>query len=209
MASHLPFPDAIDPYAALKQTEAFWEEWARNCTYDGAAKDAVRRSLITLKALTYWPTGGIVAAATTSLPEKIGGERNWDYRFCWLRDATFTLRAFMRSGHIDEAAAWRDWLVRAVAGSPDQAQIMYGVAGERMLTEIELPWCPGYESSKPVRIGNAASEQLQLDVFGEVVSALYRAREAHLPKNEASSDLEVALLEHLEKIWRDPDEGIW
>jgi GH15 family glucan-1,4-alpha-glucosidase len=209
LASNLPLPDAIDPYAALEQTQKFWEEWAGRCTYQGAAKDVVQQSLITLKALTYWPTGGIIAAPTTSLPEKIGGERNWDYRFCWLRDATFTLRALMQAGYLDEAAAWRDWLVRAIAGSPNQAQIMYGVAGERLVPEIELPWLPGYEVSKPVRIGNAASEQLQLDVYGEVVGVFYRAREARLPKNEPSNDLELALLEHLEQIWHEPDEGIW
>ena len=209
LASNLPLPEAIDPHASLEQTGKFWAEWAGRCTYQGAAKEVVQRSLITLKALTYWPTGGIVAAPTTSLPEKLGGERNWDYRFCWLRDATFTLRALMKAGYIEEATAWRDWLLRAIAGSPDQTQIMYGVAGERLLTEIELSWLPGYEGSKPVRIGNAASEQLQLDVFGEVVGVLYRAREARLPKNEPSSDLELALVEHLEKIWREPDEGIW
>jgi GH15 family glucan-1,4-alpha-glucosidase len=209
LASNLPVPAAIDPYAALENTQAFWEEWSGRCVYQAAAKEVVQRSLITLKALTYWPTGGIIAAPTTSLPEKLGGKRNWDYRFCWLRDATFTLRALMRAGYSDEAAAWQNWFVRAVAGSPDQAQVIYGAAGERLLPEIELNWLPGYEGSKPVRIGNAASEQLQLDVFGEVLGALYRAREAHLPSNEPSSELEIALLAHLEKIWREPDEGIW
>lgn len=208
-ASNSPLPDPIDPHAALEGTQKFWGEWASRCTYGAAAKEVVQRSLITLKALTYWPTGGIIAAPTTSLPERIGGKRNWDYRFCWLRDATFTLRALMKAGYFEEAGAWQDWFVRAVAGSPDQAQIMYGVAGERLLTEIELSWLPGYENSQPVRIGNAASEQLQLDIFGEVLGALYRAREAHLPKNEPSRDLELALMEHLENIWREPDDGIW
>ena len=165
--------------------------------------------MITLKALTYWPTGGILAAPTTSLPESLGGQRNWDYRFCWLRDAAFTLAALMRGGYFDEASAWQTWLLRAVAGSPDQAQVLYGIAGERQLPELELPWLAGYEQSKPVRIGNAASEQLQIDVYGEISAAMYHARKGGLAINAASAALELALLDHLEKNWRDPDEGIW
>jgi GH15 family glucan-1,4-alpha-glucosidase len=167
------------------------------------------RSLITLKALTYGPTGGIVAAPTTSLPERLGGVRNWDYRFCWLRDATLTLLALMDAGFYDEAHSWRDWLIRAVAGSPEQAQIMYGIAGERRLTELEVPWLPGYEGSAPVRIGNAACSQLQLDVFGEVMDALYQARCKGMDASESGWDLQRALLSHLERVWIEPDEGIW
>src|SRR5205807_8165385 len=164
-----------DVRALLRRTERWWRRWVKACQYDGPYRDAVVRSLITLKALTYSPSGGIAAAATTSLPEQLGGVRNWDYRYCWLRDTTFTLLAFMHGGFYDEARAWRDWLLRAVAGSPDQLQIMYGLGGERRLTEWEVPWLPGYEGSRPVRIGNAAVKQTQLDVYGEVLDALYHA----------------------------------
>jgi len=207
--SHLPVPPTIDPDQALADTEAFWREWAGRCTIQGPFREPALRSLITLKALTYRPTGGIVAAATTSLPEQIGGQRNWDYRFCWLRDATFTLLSLMGGGYYEEALEWRNWLVRAVAGSPAQMQIMYGLAGERDLTERSLPWLPGYGGSKPVRVGNAAADQLQLDVFGEVSDALHTARKGSLAPNEAAWHLECALLEHLEQVWNLPDEGLW
>jgi GH15 family glucan-1,4-alpha-glucosidase len=207
--SHLPQPEAVAPEAELAKTQKYWSEWTSKSTYRGVWADAVERSLITLKALTYWHTGGILAAPTTSLPEKIAGPRNWDYRFCWLRDASFTLGVLMRAGYFEEAAAWQDWLLRAVAGSPEQAQVLYGIAGERRLPELELPWLSGYEGSKPVRIGNAASEQLQIDVYGEISAAMYNARKGKLPQNEPSAELECALLDHLEKIWREPDEGIW
>ncbi len=208
-ASNRGVPRPIDAEKALQQTEKAWREWMRTCRYRGPWKQAVRRSLITLKALTYWPTGGIVAAATTSLPECIGGKRNWDYRFCWLRDASFTLLALMTAGYQEEASEWRDWLLRAVAGSPQQLQIMYGVAGERDLNEREVHWLAGYENSRPVRIGNAASEQLQLDVYGEVINALYNAHRGGLRETHPEQDLEVAILDHLEHIWRKPDDGIW
>ncbi|HEY4405177.1 MAG TPA: glycoside hydrolase family 15 protein [Xanthobacteraceae bacterium] len=207
--SHLPLPTALDAAAALATTETFWSEWAAKCRPAGPCSDAVVRSVITLKALTYAPTGGIVAAPTTSLPEQLGGTRNWDYRFCWLRDATFTLLATMNAGYYEEAQAWRDWLVRAVAGSPQQAQILYGIAGERRTTEWEVPWLPGYEGSGPVRIGNQAHEQLQLDVYGEVLDAFYQARRGGLPYSEAAAALQLAFLEHLEQVWREPDESIW
>jgi GH15 family glucan-1,4-alpha-glucosidase len=202
-------PEPIEPEAALSSTVGFWEEWASHCTYDGRWHEAVRRSLLTLKALTFAPTGGIVAAPTTSLPEWIGGVRNWDYRYCWLRDATLTLLALVRAGYVDEAGAWRDWLLRAIAGSPDDIQIMYGVAGERRLTELELPWLPGYEGSRPVRIGNGASGQRQLDVYGEVVDALYTARCRGLPPSDDAWRLTAKVFEWLESGWREPDEGIW
>jgi GH15 family glucan-1,4-alpha-glucosidase len=173
--SHLEAPRPIDVHKALGETQNFWEKWAAECAHHGAYRDVVERSLITLKALTYRPTGGIVAAVTTSLPEQIGGPRNWDYRYCWLRDATFTLLAFMDSGYYQEAKAWQRWLLRAIAGSPDQVQIMYGLAGQRYLPEREMPWLSGYEDSKPVRIGNAASEQLQLDIYGEMLAAFHHA----------------------------------
>jgi GH15 family glucan-1,4-alpha-glucosidase len=208
-SSHLPPPDLPDPFTALHNTERFWVEWAASCTGAGRWSKAVVRSLITLKALTFAPTGGIVAAPTTSLPERIGGQRNWDYRFCWVRDATLTLLALMVGGFYDEAGAWRDWLVRAVAGSPEQLQIMYGIAGERRLWEWEVPWLDGYEGSRPVRIGNAAHAQLQLDVYGEMMDALYQARRVGLPMSEPAWAVELALLEHLESIWREPDSGIW
>ena len=208
-ASHLPPPDAIDAEAALSDTERWWAEWSGHGRTSGPDRDLVMRSLITLKALTYAPTGGLVAAATTSLPEDIGGSRNWDYRYCWLRDATFSLYALMLAGYDDEALAWRDWLLRAVAGSPSQLQIMYGPAGERRLTEVELGWLPGYEGSAPVRIGNAASGQFQLDVYGEVMDCLHQARRAGVAESETAWDLQLSLMDFLEGHWRDPDEGIW
>jgi GH15 family glucan-1,4-alpha-glucosidase len=207
--SHLNTPRAIDVNKSLEETQKFWEKWAADNSYQGPYQDAVERSLITLKALTYRPTGGIVAAVTTSLPEQLGGPRNWDYRYCWLRDATFTLLAFMSGGFYQEAKEWQQWLLRAIAGSPDQVQIMYGLAGQRYLPERELTWLTGYENSKPVRIGNAASEQLQLDIYGEVMAAFHSA----LSKLEKSGELSFAMLrrlvEHLETIWQEPDEGIW
>jgi GH15 family glucan-1,4-alpha-glucosidase len=207
--SHLPDPGRVDAEVALRETEEGWRDWSKQCTVSGPHQKIVERSLITLKALTYEPTGGVIAAATTSLPEQLGGVRNWDYRICWLRDATFTLYSLMSAGFVSEARAWREWLLRAVAGDPAQLQIMYGVAGERRLPEIELDWLPGYEGSHPVRIGNAASRQLQLDVFGEIIGALHVSRRVGLAYDEASWDLEKNLVEHLEKIWMQPDEGIW
>jgi GH15 family glucan-1,4-alpha-glucosidase len=207
--SYQPIPVMPDPFIALADTEEFWRKWSSTYQRDGKWSQAALRSLITLKALTFAPTGGIVAAPTTSLPEKIGGSRNWDYRFCWLRDATLTLLALMGSGYFEEASAWRDWLVRAVAGNPDQLQIMYGVAGERRLQEWEVPWLRGFANSKPVRIGNAAHGQLQLDVFGELMDALYQARRGGLSASEPAWDLECALLLHLASIWQQPDSGIW
>ena len=208
-ASHEEPPRAIHPEHALRDTESYWSDWSANCRTHGPWRDAVVRSLITLKGLTYAPTGGIVAAATTSLPEKIGGVRNWDYRYCWLRDATFTLLALMDAGYLDEARAWREWLLRAVAGSPEQMQIMYGVCGERRLNEFELPWLAGYENSQPVRVGNAASEQFQLDVYGEVLDSMYRADRAGIKTSEPDWRLQVALLRALETKWELPDYGIW
>ncbi|MDP9393349.1 MAG: glycoside hydrolase family 15 protein [Actinomycetota bacterium] len=207
--SHLPTPSPVDPFRALAETESYWQDWVSHCTYDGKWRDAVVRSLLTLKALTYGPTGGIVAAATTSLPEKLGGVRNWDYRFCWLRDATITLQAFLYSGFTGEAEAWRRWLLRAIAGDPAKMQIMYGVAGERRLTEFEAHWLPGYAASKPVRIGNAAAEQFQLDVYGEVMDVLHQARKAGLEADEAAWALQRALMGFVDEHWQDPDEGIW
>jgi GH15 family glucan-1,4-alpha-glucosidase len=204
-----PTPAAIDVLAVVKATEEWWTEWASRCTYQGEWKDAVGRSVITLKALTYEPTGGIVAAATTSLPECLGGVRNWDYRFCWLRDATFTLLALMVAGYSEEATAWRDWLLRAVAGHPADLQIMYGAAGERRLTELELDWLPGYEGARPVRTGNAASGQFQLDVYGEVLDALYLARKHGIDPEAQAWAVQRAVLDFLESAWREPDEGIW
>ncbi len=208
-SSHLAPPAQIDPQSALTETESFWTSWAERRTPDGDWDDAVVRSLITLKALTYAPTGGMVAAPTTSVPERFGGSRNWDYRFCWLRDATLTLLALMNAGYYDEACSWRDWLLRAAAGAPAQLQIMYGLAGERRLTEYEIPWLPGYENSRPVRIGNAAHDQLQLDVFGEVMDALHQARGGGLTPREADWAFQRALLDHLESVWQSPDEGMW
>jgi len=207
--SHLDPPPPIDPTAAVKSTVEWWQAWASKCTYEGEWREAVVRSLITLKALTYAPTGGIVAAPTTSLPEHIGGQRNWDYRYCWLRDATFTLTAFIQCGYTDEAAAWREWLLRAVAGKGSELHIMYGLAGERRLPEMELPWLPGYENSKPVRIGNGAYDQFQLDVFGEVMDCLHLARHYGLEKPSGGWRVERELLARLEEVWQQPDEGIW
>jgi GH15 family glucan-1,4-alpha-glucosidase len=207
--SHQPPPEPIDPMVCLETTESFWRKWASQCQSRGEWGDAVMRSLLTLKALTYAPTGGIVAAPTTSLPEQLGGSRNWDYRFCWLRDATLTLLALMNAGYYEEANAWRDWLLRAAAGTPSQMQIMFGLAGERRLTETEIEWLPGYEGSRPVRIGNAARDQLQLDVFGEVMDALHQARQGGLASRDQDWALQRALLSHLESIWDRPDEGIW
>ena len=207
--SHLPPPAPIDATSAIATTLEFWRDWAGRCTYEGEWRDAVVRSLITLKALTYAPTGGIVAAPTTSLPECIGGSRNWDYRYCWLRDSTFTLAALIQSGYLDEAASWRDWLLRAVAGRGAELNIMYGVAGERRLPELELPWLPGYENSRPVRIGNGAYKQFQLDVFGEVLDSLHLARRYGLRPETQAWRVERELLDCLEQAWREPDEGIW
>ena len=208
-ASHRPLPEECDVQECLAATQAFWRDWAQRNKIDGPHKEAVTRSLITLKALTYAPTGGMVAAPTTSLPECVGGERNWDYRFCWLRDATLTLLALMNAGYYDEAHKWRDWLLRAAAGTPQQIQIMYGLRGERRLTEWEVPWLPGYANSKPVRIGNAAHNQRQIDVFGEVMDALHQARAGGLGTNEAGWDLQQEILKHVERVWPRRDEGIW
>ncbi|HYI74161.1 MAG TPA: glycoside hydrolase family 15 protein [Gaiellaceae bacterium] len=207
--SNKPPPDPLDAETALSETVAFWEDWASRCTYEGRWHEPVHRSLLTLKALTYAPTGGIVAAPTTSLPEWIGGVRNWDYRYCWLRDATLTLLAFLRAGYVEEAGAWRDWLLRAIAGDPEDLQIMYGVAGERRLTELELPWLAGYEESQPVRIGNGASNQLQLDVYGEVIDALYQSRQKGLEASDPAWALARKTFDWLESGWRKEDEGIW
>jgi GH15 family glucan-1,4-alpha-glucosidase len=207
--SNTPLPEPVDAEDALAHTLDYWNEWASGCTMDGRWRDAVMRSLLTLKALTYAPTGGIIAAPTTSLPEALGGVRNWDYRYCWLRDATLTLLAFLRAGYLDEARAWRDWLLRAIAGSPADIQIMYGVAGERRLTEIELPWLAGYEGSRPVRIGNGASDQLQLDVYGEIVDALHLARAKGLEASDDAWALTAKVFDWLESGWREPDQGIW
>ncbi len=207
--SHLPLPGPINPAHALQDTEDFWTDWCSHCTYEGDNRDLVLRSLITLKALTYGPTGGIVAAPTTSLPEKLGGARNWDYRFCWPRDATFTLLALMNSGYTEEASAWHNWLLRAVAGSPANMQIMYGIMGQRRLLEWEAGWLPGYEGARPVRIGNAAHAQLQLDVYGELIDAFHQSRMAELELDEGSWALECTVLQHLADVWDQPDHGIW
>jgi GH15 family glucan-1,4-alpha-glucosidase len=202
-------PDAIDAEAALRDTVDYWGDFVGKCGYDGRWADEVKQSLIVLKALTYAPTGGIVAAPTTSLPERIGGERNWDYRYCWLRDATLVLLAFINAGYLDEARAWRNWLLRAAAGDPAELQIMYGVAGERRLTELTLDWLPGYEASKPVRAGNAASDQFQLDVFGEVLDAMHHGRAHELERLPEAWALQRRLLHFLEEAWKEPDDGIW
>jgi GH15 family glucan-1,4-alpha-glucosidase len=207
--SHLPLPKPIDPAQALRDTQNFWTEWCSRCTYQGDNRDLLIRSLITLKALTYGPTGGIVAAPTTSLPEKLGGSRNWDYRFCWLRDATFTLLALMNSGYTEEASAWYSWLLRAAAGAPANMQIMYGIMGQRRLLEWEAGWLSGYEGAQPVRIGNAAHAQLQLDVYGELIDAFHQSRMAALELGEDSWALGRAVLEHLAEVWDQPDHGIW
>ncbi len=207
--SYLPAPRPPDAEAALAEAEAFWTAWSARCTYHGPWRAAVLRSLITLKALSYAPTGGIVAAPTTSLPEQFGGQRNWDYRYCWLRDATFTLMALMHAGYQDEARAWADWLRRSVAGTPSQVQTLYGLAGERWIMEWEVPWLRGYQGARPVRVGNAASTQVQLDVYGEVLDALYQEVHGGLVPPGESWDLVTALVEHLEDIWEQPDESIW
>ena len=207
--SHLAPPELADPRGALDLTETFWRDWTAKFNHDGPFEEIVTRSLITLKALTYAPTGGIVAAPTTSLPEWIGGVRNWDYRFCWLRDATITLLAFMNAGYYEEAAAWREWLLRAVAGRPEQAQIMYGVAGERRLVEWQVPWLPGFRNSGPVRIGNSAHSQLQLDVYGEVMDALHQARRGGIGRSDDGWAVQIAFLRYLETAWTEPDESIW
>jgi GH15 family glucan-1,4-alpha-glucosidase len=207
--SHEGEPAHLDASRSLAETRKFWDEWVSRCTYRGTYREAVVRSLITLKALTYRPTGGIVAAATTSLPEDIGGMRNWDYRYCWLRDATITLEALLRTGYLEEARAWRHWLGRAIAGDPEDIQIMYGVAGERRLAEWEANWLPGYENSAPVRIGNAAADQLQLDVYGEVIDALQLSCKSGLHDDRHTWSLQRALLGFLERHWAEPDEGLW
>lgn len=207
--SHLPVPAAIRAENALADTEEFWAEWAARCTYQDGHRDLVMRSLITLKALTYAPTGGIVAAPTTSLPEKLGGARNWDYRFCWLRDATFTLLALMNSGYTEEALAWHQWLLRSVAGAPEDMQIMYSITGARRLLEWEADWLDGYEGAKPVRVGNAAHAQLQLDVYGELIDAFHQSRIAALGLEDGTWAVEYTVLEHLAEMWNMPDCGIW
>ncbi len=207
--SYLPVPAPIDPAQALQDTEDFWTEWCSHCTYQGDNRDLVMRSLITLKALTYEPTGGIVAAPTTSLPEKLGGQRNWDYRFCWLRDATFTLLALMNSGYTEEALAWHNWLLRAAAGWPANMQIMYGILGQRRLLEWEADWLSGYEGAGPVRIGNAAHAQLQLDVYGELIDTFHQSRMAGLKLDDETWALGRAVLDHLAEVWDQPDHGIW
>ncbi|WP_342651264.1 glycoside hydrolase family 15 protein [Pseudomonas sp. REB1044] len=207
--SHLPDEADFDADEALAHTISHWQSFAARCPDIGPNSARVRRSLLTLKALTYAPTGGIVAAATTSLPERIGGERNWDYRFCWLRDATMTLLAFMNLGYFDEAQAWREWLLRSVAGNPEQMQIMYGLAGERDLAEFTLPWLAGYEHSSPVRVGNAASGQRQLDIYGEVADAMSQALKGGLPRHPRSAAIARLIMPYVESIWREPDEGIW
>ena len=207
--SHMPDPPKIDARLALEETATFWKKWNSRLEYEGRYRDAVVRSMMTLKALTFKPTGGIAAAVTTSLPEAIGGVRNWDYRYCWLRDTTFTLLALANGGYFDEAEAWQNWLLRALAGSPDQVQIMYGLAGERNLVEWEVDWLPGYENSKPVRVGNAAARQLQLDIYGEMLDCFYHAQRSMRRHTENDFRILVLLLKHLENIWREPDQGIW
>jgi GH15 family glucan-1,4-alpha-glucosidase len=202
-------PPRIDPFDALRSTLRYWTRWSERCTYQGEWREAVLRSLITLKALTHRPTGGIVASPTTSLPEEIGGSRNWDYRFCWLRDATFTLYSLLMAGYPDEAEAWREWLLRAVAGDPRDLRIMYGIAGERRFPELVLEWLPGYEGSLPVRVGNDASRQFQLDVYGEVLDLLHQSSREGLPHEHAAWEMELRIMDVLESNWREPDEGIW
>ena len=207
--SHEPRPLPIDPFAALAATQRSWDAWCGQCTYQGRWREAVVRSFITLKSLTHAPTGGIVAAPTTSLPERMGGARNWDYRFCWVRDSTFTLYALLLAGYREEAAAWRDWLLRSAAGRPDDLQTLYGVDGDRVRVEFEIPWLPGYENSAPVRVGNAASIQLQLDVYGELIDSMCLARSAGLEPSAEAWRFEVAIVRFLEKNWNTPDHGIW
>ncbi len=208
--SHRPEPSRLSVEQAIQETDDWWREWSGRCSYRGKWRDAVVRSLITLKALTFLPTGGIVASPTTSLPELLGGVRNWDYRFCWVRDATLTLHSLINAGYLDEARAWREWLLRAVAGSPSELNIVYGLHGQRRLTELELPWLVGYENSSPVRIGNAAYEQFQLDIFGEVVDTMFQAHQAGLgPPEHSRNEIALAMLEFLETGWKEPDDGIW
>ena len=204
-----PLPQSIDSFIALDETERYWRRWSAICRAKGKWRNAIMRSLLTLKGLSYAPTGGIIAAVTTSLPEKIGSTRNWDYRYCWLRDATFTLLAFLNAGYTEEAQVWQDWLMRVIAGAPDQIQTMYNVLGEKRLVEIELPALPGYENSRPVRIGNAAHTQLQLDIYGELADVMAQARAGGLPRSPRAKELHVVVMQHLEKIWDQPDEGIW
>ncbi|MDP9147942.1 MAG: glycoside hydrolase family 15 protein [Acidobacteriota bacterium] len=209
-SSHRDEPQPLDAEKVIQETEDWWRKWIGQNKFTGNSKDAVKRSLITLKALTFAPTGAIVASPTTSLPELIGGVRNWDYRFCWVRDATLSLRAMVVAGYLEEAKAWREWLIRAVAGKPSELNIVYGLRGERRLTELELPWLAGYENSKPVRTGNAAYNQLQLDVYGEIADTLYLCRQSGLqPDKDTSTGVGLALIEHLEGAWQEPDEGIW
>ncbi|MEO8741542.1 MAG: glycoside hydrolase family 15 protein, partial [Casimicrobiaceae bacterium] len=208
-SSHEAAPLPLDAHASICATERYWRKWSEHCTYDGPFADDVRASLIVLKALTHAPTGGIVAAATTSLPEQIGGVRNWDYRFCWVRDATFTLYALLLAGYHDEARAWRRWLLRAAAGRPEELQILYGVAGERQLTELVIPWLPGYLGSAPVRVGNAAATQLQLDIYGELMDALHVARSAGLDSDADAWTFQCTLIKFLESNWERADSGIW
>src|SRR5262245_12203888 len=208
--SHTPPPAAPDPGEALRETEQFWSAWSSRCSYAGPYRDEVLRSLVVLKGLTYRPTGAIVAAPTTSLPEWPGGERNWDYRYCWLRDATLTLLALLGAGYVEEAEAWRAWLLRAVAGDPDEVQIMYGVGGERRLSEWQIDWLPGFEDSRPVRVGNAAAQQEQIDVYGEVTDAFYQAaRTPQLGPSQAAWEFGLHMLGRLERLWHEPDDGIW
>jgi GH15 family glucan-1,4-alpha-glucosidase len=207
--SHRTPPAAIDCEAALQETLKYWREWSARCTYTGKHREIVLRSLLTLKAMTFVETGGIVAAPTTSLPERLGGPRNWDYRYCWIRDATLTLTALMGGGYYEEAGAWRDWLHRALAGTPQDLQIMYGIFGERRLAEWEVPWLPGYQGAAPVHVGNAASGQLQLDVWGEMMDALHLARKGGLAESASAWDMQCQALRHLEEIWKEPDDGIW
>ncbi len=207
--SHLELPSPVDAHEALEHCETFWRDWTATTKAEGPYKEAIVRSLITLKGLVYRPTGGIVAAPTTSLPEHFGSERNWDYRLCWLRDSTLTLLAMMNAGIYDEAAAWRDWLQRAVAGSPGEMQIMYGLRGERRLTEWEVDWLPGYADSRPVRIGNAAHEQFQLDVYGELMDSFEQARKGGIASTDGGWEMQLILLGHVADIWNKPDSGIW